>query len=424
MTNDSTLSTEEINGNTKRPRRIKKSIDYPFHHERQQKSSKKKSETIKIQVNGGREPPNPFENGEIVWTKLQGYPWWPALIFGCFSENGTPHTKLVAGRSRGSKRQYFVYFYGPYFEYSWVFTASLLKYSGLDDFIRNAETAVQQATSRLEQEKLANRYQLKVSVQNRPRWDGAIADANRALSLPKEKRMEEFADLLKNILAKANVSPDSSNFIKSEQTDDDTTNKKSAAIKQRSSVSSRTSSLSAKKSATKKPSPNKHSPTSDNVGKVMAKKISNGRLSAGGESKRSNTNHSMTSPTTTTRISKRKLNAKKGDDQCMATSKTAKKVQYTMPNDIDLSSSQHVLTDKISDLSEVRMTSLHAGLPILTKYEEKKIADDLINHSDGELLTLDDAQTLACEQAVEIISENFGYRMPCVQVEWFYEFLL
>lgn len=42
------------------------------------------------------------------------------------------------------QRQYFVYFYGKYLEYAWLPTSALLKYAGLDSFIQNAETAVQQ----------------------------------------------------------------------------------------------------------------------------------------------------------------------------------------------------------------------------------------------------------------------------------------
>ena len=45
------------------------------------------------------------------------------------------------------KRQFFVYFYGKYLEYSWISTRWLLKYAGLSSFIQNAEAAVQQVIS-------------------------------------------------------------------------------------------------------------------------------------------------------------------------------------------------------------------------------------------------------------------------------------
>ncbi|CAF0776675.1 unnamed protein product [Didymodactylos carnosus] len=409
MADDPEPNGEEMNAITKRPRRTKRSNDFLLRRnqsETRQISSKMKSERIENQINGGRDPPDPFEIGEIVWTKLHGYPWWPALIFGCFSENGTPHTKIVG---------------------NWVFTASLLKYSGLKDFIQNAETAVQQTTSKLEQEKLANRYQLKVSVQSRLRWDGAIADADRALSMPKEKRIEEFGDLIKDILAKAKglESDPSTNVI---ELDNEATNKKLATTKQRSSTSSRTSSVSRKiipqRSPTKKTAHTKRSPTSL-AEKNPTKSSSNSRLSTNNESKINKSNQ-LTVPTTnnTTPFGKRKWNSEENAGDCIVTSETTKKLHYMTSNDISPLSLQHDIANKTSELAEIQMTSLHAGLPMLTKYEEKKIADDLINYLGDQLLTLDDAQTFACEQAMEIINENFGYRMSCVQVEWFYDLLL
>ncbi|CAF4792182.1 unnamed protein product, partial [Rotaria magnacalcarata] len=54
--------------------------------------------------------------------------------------------------------------------YSWLSTRSLLKYAGLNTFIQNAETAVQQASTKSEKLELANRYQLKVSMKKRAQW--------------------------------------------------------------------------------------------------------------------------------------------------------------------------------------------------------------------------------------------------------------
>jgi len=84
--------------------------------------------------------------------------------------------------------RYFVYFFGPDFEYTWSDVHSLIPYSGLDEFIRHAQTSVQnvclfnciyflkfsffflKATSKSEQEALANRFELKVAASKRPDW--------------------------------------------------------------------------------------------------------------------------------------------------------------------------------------------------------------------------------------------------------------
>jgi len=64
---------------------------------------------------------------------------------------------------------------------------------------------------------------------------------------------------------------------------------------------------------------------------------------------------------------------------------------------------------------------LHVGLPTLTKNEEKQIVNSLLDHDQ---LTFNGAQSFACQLVVDIIKENFHYDMSCVQIEWFYDFLL
>jgi hypothetical protein len=68
------------------------------------------------------------------------------------------HTKIVKTARRRKRRRkiysksfdqliilgrYFVYFFGPDFEYTWSDANTLIPYSGLQDFIRQAETSVQ-----------------------------------------------------------------------------------------------------------------------------------------------------------------------------------------------------------------------------------------------------------------------------------------
>ncbi|CAF4355859.1 unnamed protein product, partial [Rotaria magnacalcarata] len=80
-----------------------------------------------------------YEPGDIVWCKLGGFPWWPALIYRCVAEGGI-HTKTLNSNNK-PKRLFFVYFYGKYLEYSWISTRWLLKYAGLSSFIQHAEAA-------------------------------------------------------------------------------------------------------------------------------------------------------------------------------------------------------------------------------------------------------------------------------------------
>ncbi|CAF4369450.1 unnamed protein product, partial [Rotaria sp. Silwood2] len=277
----------------------------------------KENESLLVNENDidEEDPPELFQVGDIFWVHVSGNPWWPALIYDYI------HTKIVKTPRRPKKRLYFVYFFGPAFEYAWIHANTLIPYSGLEEFIRHAQTSVQKATKKFEQEALANRYELKVTANKRPDWDKAIEEADQALKLTREQRIENFAELLKNILSKAE--------------------KNNASKKRQASITTRQSRKTA-------------SPSTDK---------SSNRSSV----KRQKTKSTATSTST---------------------------------------------------------TLLHVGLPTLTKKEEKRIVDNLLEHSKQEQLTLDEAQSFVCQLATEIIKENFHYDMSCVQIEWFYDFLL
>jgi len=110
----------------------------------------------------------------------------------------------------------------------------------------------------------------------------------------------------------------------------------------------------------------------------------------------------------------------KRKSQSSASPSPTKKVHITTSIDVDLPSS---LSSSYSP-SSTSTSLLHAGLPTLTKYEEKRIVNGLIDHTKSERLTFDDAQSYACQLVMEIIKENFNYQMSCVQTEWFYDLLL
>jgi len=145
------------------------------------------------------DPPELYRSGDIVWHRVAGNPWWPALIYGCFYEDFLSSRVLKYG-AKWKRRSYFVYFFGPSFEYVWTQTNQTLPYEGLDGFIRHAEEQVEKATTRGEQEALANRFELKVSARLRPQWDQAVEDADNALKLSPEERIKNFEEILQTIL--------------------------------------------------------------------------------------------------------------------------------------------------------------------------------------------------------------------------------
>ncbi|UJR14907.1 hypothetical protein I4U23_001891 [Adineta vaga] len=192
----------------KRQRRLKQDPQFVFEHTTTTPTTdpipivkKQKTKSVSI-TNEDTSDANLYQPGDVVWSKLGSFPWWPALIYRSDADGGT-HTRTLNSNNK-SKRQFFVYFYGKYLEYAWLSTRSLLKYAGLNDFIQHAEAAVQQVATKSEQVELANRYQLKVSVKKRVQWDEAIELADHALTMTKDERIQEFKDLLNDVQTKNN----------------------------------------------------------------------------------------------------------------------------------------------------------------------------------------------------------------------------
>ena len=36
----------------------------------------------------GEDPPELYQRGDIIWNRVPGNPWWPALVYGRFSLTG------------------------------------------------------------------------------------------------------------------------------------------------------------------------------------------------------------------------------------------------------------------------------------------------------------------------------------------------
>ena len=69
----------------------------------------------------------PLKCGEIYWSKLKGYPWWPAMISR--EEHGS--NKFIRVRVRNIT-EYFVQFFGTRYEYAWVTENSMCKFKHTD----------------------------------------------------------------------------------------------------------------------------------------------------------------------------------------------------------------------------------------------------------------------------------------------------
>jgi hypothetical protein len=351
-----------------------------------------------------------YEPGDIVWCKLGGFPWWPALIYRCNAEGGI-HTKTLNSNNK-PKRLFFVYFYGKYLEYSWISTRWLLKYAGLSNFIQHAEAAVQQATTKSEQQELANRYQLKVSMKKRVQWDEAIELADHALTMAKNERIEEFSDLLKDALHQSKTS-----VRRRKSTVDEEDDGGAKQTVQETSVPSVVPETTEEKTPVEK-SVRKPIAFSQNGDDESVAKKKRGRKS------KTETNDDLPTATTPT-IPEKRVRRKTSSSTKEQTPSKRKKQRSEVTNgnetEYDYPSSSNRSDQQIpSSIIHLIQTSN----PPLSNYEQKQIVDGLLHHPNEKNLTFDEAQTFAINKAIEIIFENHNYRMNNISPEWFYETIL
>ena len=88
----------------------------------------------------------------------------------------------------GNKLMFLVEMIGSYKDRAWVSQSSLFNYKGIESFKTYAQNKVDRAVTKIDKERLAERFQLKVSLNRREKWEEAIANADliiRNLESPK-----------------------------------------------------------------------------------------------------------------------------------------------------------------------------------------------------------------------------------------------
>lgn len=118
-----------------------------------------------------------YNVGDLVWAKVSGHPWWPCVVARDAIENS--YVKAV-GAAR-PKRMFYVEFFGPSVEHAWVAEGGLIEYKGIEAFKTYAQDQVDQAPTKSQKEKLAERFQLKVALTRRDHWEHAVKEADDEL---------------------------------------------------------------------------------------------------------------------------------------------------------------------------------------------------------------------------------------------------
>lgn len=124
-----------------------------------------------------------FSVGDLVWSKVSGYPWWPCMV----TSDPVLHSHTKIKGQKKSIRQYHVQFFGNAPERAWIFEKSLVSFRGEHEYDHLCQESAKQAP-KAEKIKLLKPISGKLKAQ----WDIGMEQAKEAISMSKEERKNKF----------------------------------------------------------------------------------------------------------------------------------------------------------------------------------------------------------------------------------------
>lgn len=128
-----------------------------------------------------------YNVGDLVWSKVSGYPWWPCMV----SADPLLHNYTKLKGQKKSARQYHVQFFGDAPERAWIFEKSLVAFEGEGQFEKLCQESAKQAPTKAEKIKLLK----PISGKLRAQWEMGIVQAEEAASMSIEERKAKFTFL-------------------------------------------------------------------------------------------------------------------------------------------------------------------------------------------------------------------------------------
>ncbi|XP_012879328.1 PREDICTED: histone-lysine N-methyltransferase NSD2 [Dipodomys ordii] len=128
-----------------------------------------------------------YNVGDLVWSKVSGYPWWPCMV----SADPLLHNYTKLKGQKKSARQYHVQFFGDAPERAWIFEKSLVAFEGEGQFEKLCQESAKQAPTKAEKIKLLK----PISGKLRSQWEMGIVQAEEAASMSVEERKAKFTFL-------------------------------------------------------------------------------------------------------------------------------------------------------------------------------------------------------------------------------------
>ncbi|CDQ93385.1 unnamed protein product [Oncorhynchus mykiss] len=127
-----------------------------------------------------------FSVGDVVWTKVPGYPWWPCMV-STDPELNT-HLKHKAINSRTAGVMYHVQYFGDTLERGYIFEKNMVSFRGEEQYVELCHGDIQPSSRVVQGKSTTPSVPRKLHAQ----WVVGITQAKEAASLALEERLVKY----------------------------------------------------------------------------------------------------------------------------------------------------------------------------------------------------------------------------------------
>uniref|UniRef100_A0A8D3DBR1 Histone-lysine N-methyltransferase NSD3 n=1 Tax=Scophthalmus maximus TaxID=52904 RepID=A0A8D3DBR1_SCOMX len=123
-----------------------------------------------------------FVIGDLVWSKVGTYPWWPCMV------SSDPQMKVHTRINTRGHREYHVQFFGSVAERAWIHEKRIVMYQGKQQFDELQCETLRKATNPVEKHKLLK----PIPQRERSQWEVGVGHAEDAFVMTKQERIDNY----------------------------------------------------------------------------------------------------------------------------------------------------------------------------------------------------------------------------------------
>ncbi|XP_042370659.1 histone-lysine N-methyltransferase NSD3-like [Plectropomus leopardus] len=123
-----------------------------------------------------------FVIGDLVWSKVGTYPWWPCMV------SSDPQMKVHTRINTRGHREYHVQFFGSVAERAWIHEKRIVLYQGKQQFDELQAETLRKATNPVEKHKLLK----PIPQRERSQWEVGVGHAEDAFVMTRQERIDNY----------------------------------------------------------------------------------------------------------------------------------------------------------------------------------------------------------------------------------------